>query len=111
MRKNRKPYVHLREKIGGIVFPVNHFVKELKRYTKMRVQIKSGIYIAAVLEYLVRKVIEISYHDPISLDESVIRTQTMRIILKADVELNKVTENAIIPIYSPKRKNEMYDGS
>jgi len=101
----------MREKIGGIVFPVRQLVRELKVYTKMRVDVKSGIYLAAVLEYLVKEVLELSpnaLETPSSSDSNAIRSKHVRLIMKGDRELNQLTKHATIPIHSPKKKNEMF---
>lgn len=76
----------------------------------MRVGIKTGIFLAAVLEYLVKEVFDISLNS-LEADFSpicnIIRSQHLRIVMKGDEELRELTKHAIIPT-SPKKRNVLY---
>lgn len=75
----------------------------------MRVGIKAGIYIAAVLDYLVEDIFDIALN-VIASDDSpkinFIRSHHLRMVMKCDNDLDKITKDVIIPIFSPKRNDD-----
>jgi len=76
----------------------------------MRVGIQTGIYLAAVLEYLVKEVFDIALNSleaEYSPTCNVIRSEHLRIVMKGDEELSELTKHTIIPT-SPKKRNELY---
>lgn len=101
----------MQKRIGGIIFPVRPLLQKLKKYTKMRIAFHSCIYLAAVIEYLVKEVFDISLNglaNQFSPDSDVIRSKHLRLVMKGDRELNMLTNCATVPISSPKKKSILY---
>lgn len=91
-----------------MVFPIRKLISDLKNFTKMGVGIKTGIYFASVLDYLVKnvfyKVINCPLFNDCIEDYLMIRSRHLRIVLNSDNDLNELTKYSILPIYSPQRK-------
>jgi histone H2A len=83
---------------AGIVFPVSRMLNKLKkgRYAR-HVGTGAGVYMAAVLEYLVAEVLELSGNFTQFYGRKRITPRSILLTLKHDAELDQLTESVTIP--------------
>ena len=82
---------------AGLVFPVGRVKRMLKDVmVGQRVGLGSGIYLAAVLEYLSAELLEIAGNDAKDDHKKRITPQNIKRALKNDDEMNKMLQNVTI---------------
>ena len=87
-----------KSKKSGIVFPVVRFLKKLKNaYPKQRVGKGAAVYLAAVLEYLVGEVTELSAGNAHKYKKSRITPRHVQLAIRNDEELDQLLSKAILP--------------
>ena len=98
MARGSKSTVKLsRAKRAGIVFPVSRIHRFLKegRYAK-RTSPGSSVYLAAVLEYLVAEILELSGNAAKDNKKHRIVPRHLQLAIRNDNELNKIFEHVTI---------------
>ena len=81
-----------------LTFSVCQFHEKLRRRTLRRVQKVSSVYLSAVIEYLVKEVLDLSNEiAQYNNDQNLLQPRHINTALKYDQELNQLTKNVIIP--------------
>ncbi|KAL3827885.1 hypothetical protein ACJIZ3_016687 [Penstemon smallii] len=96
--KNKKSKSVSRSTRAGLQFPVGRIARLLKvgKYTE-RVSAGAPVYLAAVLEYLVAEVLELSGDKAKVSNKSRIGPTHIQLGVRCDEELTQLWENVIIP--------------
>ena len=82
---------------GGLQFPVGRVSRKLRTYTRCRrVSAASGVYLAAVLEYLAVELVEISGDNASAGKRKRISPRDLMVAMRDDEEMQYFTRNAII---------------
>mmetsp|Transcript_17537 Transcript_17537/g.27112 ORF Transcript_17537/g.27112 Transcript_17537/m.27112 type:complete len:211 (+) Transcript_17537:16-648(+) len=81
---------------AGLVFPVGRVKKYLKERTKLRIGAGSAIYLAAVLEYMVAELLELSGNCARDNQKKRIIPRHVQLALRNDEELNKHTRDVCL---------------
>ncbi|XP_023337186.1 histone H2A.v2 isoform X3 [Eurytemora carolleeae] len=83
---------------AGIVFPVTRMISKLKkgRYAR-HIGVGAGVYMAAVLEYLVAEILELSGNFTRYHNRARITPRSILLTLKHDSELDELTRTVTIP--------------
>ena len=87
-------------KKAGLIFPVMKFKSELRRATKHRTTPSSGVYMAAVLEYLTAEILELSGNCCRDFKKKRLLPRHILLAIGRDEELNKLvlrSGGAILP--------------
>eukprot|EP00088_Acartia_fossae_P062063 TRINITY_DN7471_c0_g1_i4.p1 TRINITY_DN7471_c0_g1~~TRINITY_DN7471_c0_g1_i4.p1 ORF type:complete len:514 (+),score=139.16 TRINITY_DN7471_c0_g1_i4:80-1621(+) len=99
-RNSSKPDTPRKTKsqLSGINFPVARFIKKMKkgRYAK-RIGVGAGIYMAAVLEYLVAEVLDLAGLFIKDVKRVRINPRAILLTLRKDSELDMLTKNIVVP--------------
>lgn len=66
----------------------------------MRVWIKSAVYTAAVLEYIVSEILDLGGYIAKGMKKKILTPSHINGALKIDQELSKLTSNVIVPFAS-----------
>ena len=82
---------------AGLTFPVCQFHQKLWRRTLRRVQKVSSVYLSAVIEYLVKEVLDLSNEIAQYQEQNILQPRHINTALRYDQELNQLTKNVIIP--------------
>ena len=82
---------------AGITFSVCQFHQKLRRRTLQRVQKVSSVYLSAVIEYLVKEVLDLSNEIAQYQEQNILQPRHINTALRYDQELNQLTKNVIIP--------------
>ena len=81
-----------------LTFSVCQFHEKLRRRTLRRVQKVSSVYLSAVIEYLVKEVLDLSNEiAQYNNDQNLLQPRHINTALRYDQELNQLTKNVIIP--------------
>ena len=73
------------------------FHQKLRRRTHRRIQKVSSVYLSAVIEYLVKEVLDLSQEIAQYQNRNQLQPKHINAALKYDQELNELTKNVIIP--------------
>ena len=82
---------------AGLIFSVCQFHQKLRRRTLRRVQKVSSVYLSAVIEYLVKEVLDLSNEIAQYQEQNILQPRHINTALRYDQELNQLTKNVIIP--------------
>ena len=82
---------------AGLIFSVCQFHQKLWRRTLRRVQKVSSVYLSAVIEYLVKEVLDLSNEIAQYQEQNILQPRHINTALRYDQELNQLTKNVIIP--------------
>ena len=82
---------------AGLIFSVCQFHQKLRRRTLRRVQKVSSVYLSAVIEYLVKEVLDLSNEITQYQEQNILQPRHINTALRYDQELNQLTKNVIIP--------------
>ncbi|OQV15625.1 putative Histone H2A [Hypsibius exemplaris] len=82
---------------AGLVMPVSRFIRALKKgnYSK-RLSAASGVYAAAVIEYLVAEVLELAGKASTDNKKRRISPRHIQLAIRNDEELNRFCEGVVI---------------
>lgn len=83
-------------KRAGLIFPVKRVYKKLKTFGK-RVMLNSCIEMAAILEYLVADLLDLSGEVTFSLDKSMILPRHIYLAIQKDKELKALLDHVTLP--------------
>ena len=84
-------------KRAGLVFPVPRITKQLKRLHKGRTGVSSGIYLAAIMEYLTAEIAELASNEAKKEKRVRIIPKHIRQAIRNDEELRNFAGDAIVP--------------
>ena len=82
---------------AGLTCSVCQFHQKLRRRTLRRVQKVSSVYLSAVIEYLVKEVLDLSNEIAQYQEQNILQPRHINTALRHDQELNQLTKNVIIP--------------
>ena len=82
---------------AGLTFSVCQFHQKLRRRTLRRVQKVSSVYLSAVIEYLVKEVLDLSNEIAQYQEQNILQPRHINTALRYDQELNQLTKSVIIP--------------
>jgi len=104
VKSNRKNVRRTLSTRAGLQFNVKHIKDRLKKITNMRTMKRAAVYLAAVIEYLVDEVLDLSI---IAIDEldrprpnrirRIIKPKHIDIAKRKDQELNEFLKNVDLP--------------
>ena len=83
-----------------MTFPVIFFKKKLKKKTLLRTRILSGVYLTAVLDYLVSEIFDLAHSINKIVQKArckVIKPKHIDLAIRSDSELSKFLHYVIIP--------------
>ncbi|XP_055331816.1 histone H2A-beta, sperm-like [Paramacrobiotus metropolitanus] len=82
---------------SGLVMPVSRFIRALRKgnYAK-RLSVASGVYTAAVVEYLVAEVLELAGKASTDNKKKRISPRHIQLAIRNDEELNRFCEGVVI---------------
>ncbi|KAK0548163.1 hypothetical protein OC845_003713 [Tilletia horrida] len=107
---SRKPALTISRR-AGLQFPVRRVVNAMKsgRYAS-RITVVAGVYTAAVIEYVVAEVLELSGNAARDNNKIRITPRHIQLAIRNDEELNRlipdVTISELLPASSKKSKNK-----
>lgn len=93
------------------MFPVRRLARKLKKASQLHVGIAPAIFLAAVLQYLITEIFDLTLSEPQLTDSHIncnIKTEQIRRFMKEDGEFNDLTRDCIIPLLSTKKNEEVF---
>ncbi|RCN52584.1 core histone H2A/H2B/H3/H4 [Ancylostoma caninum] len=85
----------VRSRRAGLVFPVTRFHRLLRKHLiGRRISLKASVYCAAVLEYLIAEVLEVSGNCSKDVGKRRIEPRHVYVAVRCDADLNEITAHA-----------------